>query len=273
MTALVTTVAPTGACLSKADHRNLPLSAAEIAAEVARCCEAGATVAHIHVRTADGRHSLDPDIYRAAIDIIRGAVGDRMVIQITTESGGRYGPAAQMSVVRQLHPEAVSLALRELAPDDSDLGEAAAFFDWLRREGIAPQYTLFNPADVVRFHRLRRQGVIPQQEPWVLFVLGQYGGPVEVRPRDLLPYLKAHDADYPWAVCAFGPSECACALTAAGLGGHVRVGFENNLWLADGSLAASNVALVEQVIAAACRLGRVAADIGTTWQFIAGTAL
>jgi uncharacterized protein (DUF849 family) len=273
MTALVMTVAPTGARLSKADHPNLPLGPAEIAAEIARCCEVGATMAHVHVRTPDGRHSLDPDLYRETIDAIRGVVGDRVVIQITTESGDRCGPAEQMAVVRQVHPEAVSLALRQLIPGDANVGEAAAFFDWLRRERIAPQYILYDPADVVRFHRLRRRGVIPQKEHWALFVLGRRDGPIDVRPRDLLPYLKAHDADYPWAICAFGPSECACAVTAAGLGGHVRVGFENNLWLADGSLAASNAALVEQVVASACRVGRAVADIDTTRRFIAGTAV
>jgi uncharacterized protein (DUF849 family) len=61
-------------------------------------------------------------------------------------------------------------------------------------------------------------------------------------------------------------------LTAAGLGGHVRVGFENNLWLADGRLAASNAELVAQVAAGARLLGRPVADIATTRAFLADTA-
>jgi 3-keto-5-aminohexanoate cleavage enzyme len=272
MIPLVVMVAPNGARRTKADHPGLPITADEIAREAALCCEAGATVLHLHVRTVDGEHTLDPGRYRVAIDAVRQRLGDRMVLQITTEAGGRYDPGEQMSVVRQLRPEAVSLALGELIADDGAAGEAAAFLNWLKRERIAPHYILYTAAEVARFHGLRRRGVIPQERPFVLFVLGRHDEPTEVRPRDVLPYLKAHDADYPWAVCAFGPSEAACVLTAAGLGGHVRVGFENNLWLADGRLAASNAELVEQVVAAAKLLGRPIADIRTTRGLLAETA-
>ena len=114
--------------------------------------------------------------------------------------------------------------------------------------------------------------MIPQRRPFALLVLGRYAGQIEARPRDMLPYLAAHDADCPWALCAFGRREGACVLTAAGLGGHVRVGFENNLWLADGRLAASNAELVEQVAAGAGLLGREVADVATTRAFLAETA-
>ena len=74
---------------------------------------------HAHVRDRDGRHLLDAEAYRAAIAAIRAAVGDRLVIQITSEALGIYQPAEQMDVVREVRPEAVSLALRELLPDES----------------------------------------------------------------------------------------------------------------------------------------------------------
>ncbi len=272
MTPLIVTVAPNGARRTKADHARLPVTPAEIAREAELCCAAGATVLHLHVRNGEGRHSLDPVHYRAAIAAVRSALGERMVVQVTTAAAGRYGPTDQMTVVRQLHPEAVSLALTELIPDDAAAGEAAAFLSWLRREQIAPQYILYTPNDVARFHGLHRRGVIPQRRPFALFVLGTYADPTELRPRDVLPYLKAHDADCPWAIAAVGPSESACALTAAGLGGHAQVGFENNLWLVDGRLAASNVELVEPIAAGARLLGRDLADITTTRAFLAETA-
>jgi 3-keto-5-aminohexanoate cleavage enzyme len=272
MTPLIVTVAPNGAERGKADHAGLPITPAEIAREAELCCAAGATVLHLHVRNGEGRHSLDPAHYRAAIAAVRSAVGDRMAIQVTTEAGGRYSPSAQMTVVRQLHPEAVSVTLSELIPDDAAVGAAAAFLSWLRREQIAPQYILHTPNDVARFHGLRRRGVIPQRRPFALFVLGHYAGPAELRPRDLLPYLKAHDADCPWAICALGPSESACVLTAAGLGGHAQVGFEHNLWRTDGGLAASNADLIGPIAAGARLLGRDLADVATTRAFLAETA-
>ena len=57
-----------------------------------------------------------------------------------------------------------------------------------RRERIAPQYILYSPSEVARFHDLRRSGVIPQRRPFALFVLGRYGDQTEAQPRDVLPY-------------------------------------------------------------------------------------
>lgn len=273
MTPLLVIVAPTGARRSKTDHADLPIAPDEIAAEAARACAAGATVLHLHVRGEDGAHTLDPDRYRAAIEAVRGSVGERMAIQITTEAVGRYTPAEQMSVVRELRPEAVSLALSELIPTEDAVREAAVFLDWLRRERISPQFILYSPVEVARFQALRRQAVIPQANPFVLFVLGRYGKPVEVWPRDMLAYLKAHDLDCPWSVCTFGRAESACVLTAAGLGGHVRVGFENNLSLADGRIATSNAELVDQVGGAAQLLGRNLAAIAEARELLARAAV
>jgi 3-keto-5-aminohexanoate cleavage enzyme len=207
MTQLVVMVAPNGARRTKADHANLPITPAEIAREAAACAAAGATVLHVHVRDQDGRHSLDASHYRAAIQTVRETLGERIVIQITTEAVGRYGPAEQMKVVRELQPEAVSLAVAELIPDDDALGDAAAFLAWLRQERIAPQYILYSPEEVARFHELRRSGVIPQRRPFALFVLGRYANQTEAQPSDVLPYLAAHEADCPWSLCAFGPRE------------------------------------------------------------------
>jgi 3-keto-5-aminohexanoate cleavage enzyme len=207
MTPLVVSVAPTGARRSKADHPGLPITPEEIAVEAARCCAAGATVLHLHVRDQDGAHTLDAACYRAAIEEVRRTVGDRMVIQVTSEAVGRYAPADQMSMIRELRPEAVSLALSELIPDDGALRDAAVFLDWLRRLRISPQYILYSPAEVARFEALRRQAVIPQANPFALFVLGRYAQPVEPWPRDVLSYLKTHDPDCPWALCAFGARE------------------------------------------------------------------
>jgi 3-keto-5-aminohexanoate cleavage enzyme len=271
MTPLVVMVAPKGARRTKSDHANLPITPAEIADEAARCAYAGASVLHVHVRSDEGRHTLDAERYRAAIDAVRQKLGERMVIQVTTEAVGRYGPAEQMAMVRELRPEAVSLALGELIPDEDASSEVAAFLAWLKHERIAPQYILYAPDEVARFHDLHRRGVIPQCRPFALFVLGRYGER-EGQPRDLLPFLAVHDAACPWAACAFGRREAACVLTAAGLGGHARVGFENNLWRADGSLAGSNAELVEQVTESARLLGRDVADVATTRAFLAETA-
>ncbi len=253
---LVVGVAPNGARRTKSDHPVLPMTPGELARSAAACADAGASFVHLHVRDAEGRHSLDADAYKAAIAAIRRARrADEIAIQVTTESGGRYEPAQQMALVRELQPESVSLAVRELLPSSEAEKSAGAFFAELCERKIAAQYILYSPEEVSRFEDLRARGVVPGELTWALFVLGSYGGD-DAEPGDLLPFLEAKKSDYPWAVCAFGPREAACALTAAALGGHVRVGFENNLQNARGERAKDNAELVAQMRDGAALLGR-----------------
>ncbi|MDB5653570.1 MAG: class aminotransferase, partial [Tardiphaga sp.] len=126
-------VAPNGGRKVKADHPAVPLTPAELAVTAARCLEAGASMIHAHVRASDGTHLLDAGAYLSAISAIRGAVGDRLVIQITSEALGRDAPAQQRAVIRDVRPEAASLALRELVPDASEEGAFAELLGWMKR--------------------------------------------------------------------------------------------------------------------------------------------
>ncbi len=243
-------VAPNGARKTHVDHPALPITPDELATCARQCVNAGAAMLHLHVRRPDGTHSLEPDDYRPAIAAVRQAVGDALVIQITTEAVGIYTPAQQMASVRTLQPEAISAALRELVPDAAYETEAARFFGELASARTAIQYILYSADDVVRYRDLRTRGVLPDTPHWVLFVLGRYSAGQRSDPTDLLPFLQAWadggdiTTNVPWAMCAFGPREAECALTAALLGGHARIGFENNMALPDGGIAPDNAALV-----------------------------
>jgi uncharacterized protein (DUF849 family) len=269
---LILAVAPTGARKTRDDHPALPMTPDEVAACAAACAEAGAAMIHLHVRDRDGGHSLDVDAYRAAIDAVRRETGKRLVIQATSESVGLYSREQQMAMVRKLRPEAVSLALREFVPGAAQEKEAAEFFTWLEAERILPQYILFSDQDVIRFHDLMTRGVVPAGPKFLLFVLGRYTAGQRSQPADLLPFLAANGARHPWSVCAFGPRETACAVTAAALGGHARVGFENNLYLPDGSVAPDNAELVNAAAAGARMLGRPLGDAETARAIMAGQA-
>lgn len=260
---LILAVAPNGARKTKADHPALPMTAAELGETAARCAEAGAAMIHLHVRDADGRHSLDADAYASAIAAIRRELGESMIIQMTTEAVGIYRPEEQMAAVRAVRPEAASMAIRELCGSEADVPAFAEFAAWLAAEHIVPQYILYSAEDVESFGNLWRRGVVPGERPFLLYVLGRYTPGQKSVPADLIPFLNAASGlDAHWAICAFGRLEGACALTAAALGGHVRVGFENNLLLADGTTAPDNAALVRQISAAAGLAGRNIADAG-----------
>jgi 3-keto-5-aminohexanoate cleavage enzyme len=248
--------APNGARRGKQDHPALPLTPPDIAACAESVVEAGASVLHLHVRDAEGRHTLDAVAYRTAIAAVRERLGDRVVIQVTSEACGMYSREQQMAVVRELRPEAVSLALRELCPDAASESEAAAFFALLSANAIHAQYILYSPEEAARFENLWRRGIIADEHPFVLFVLGRYSRELAGDPADLELFFAALGEQVEWSVCCFGSREHEAAHRAMLHGGHVRVGFENNLQMPDGSLARDNAELVRLVAVDAATLRR-----------------
>ena len=263
-------VAPNGARRTKADHPALPMTVAEMVADAVACHEAGASVLHLHVRDGrDGGHSLDPALYRQFIAAIRAKLGNRLVIQMTTEAMGMYTAHQQMEIVRELQPEAVSLAYRELFTHGCDEKEISAFLFWMARAGIWPQFIMYEEAELAAFINFYERGDCPFPAPFLMFVLGQYGRK-DADPDDLEPFLDMLGGrEWPWAVCAFGRREADCVLSAAEAGGHARVGFENNLWLPGGHLAPDNASLVRVAVQTCLAAGRKimdVEDVRTHWK-------
>lgn len=253
---LIVTVAPNGAYKQPADHPAVPITPEALAATAKACNDAGAAMLHMHIRDAQGRHSLDVEGYREALRVVRAAVGPAMVLQVTSEAAGVYRAPAQIAMIEALRPEAVSVGLREL--DQPEIGEAGlgSFFGRLARERTMTQVILYDAADLRRWKDLRARGIVPQAPWFLLFVLGRYTAGQRSSPQALLPFLNEHDGGEPWAVCAFGATENTCIAAAAAFGGHARVGFENNLLTKDGRTAPDNAALVRQAVDTARALGR-----------------
>lgn len=227
---------------------------------------------HVHVRRPDGRHLLDGDAYRQAIDAIGKEVGDRLLVQITTESLGLYRPEEQAAVLRDVRPEAASLALREFVAEAKDESAFADLLGWMKRHHVLPQIILYEPSEAVRLAAMIRSGVVPWADVPVLFVFGRYTVSQTSAPHDLLPFLAPGQPRFEkWSVCAFGAQEAACVTTAALLGGHVRVGFENNLHLPDGTIAGGNADLVRVVATAVRELGCLIGDAGTARILLAAS--
>ncbi|WP_274426952.1 3-keto-5-aminohexanoate cleavage protein [Chelativorans sp. YIM 93263] len=248
--------APNGGRRTWADHPALPQTAKELAETAAACLDAGAAMLHCHVRDREGRHILDAGAYRETIEAVQEAVGDRLVIQITTEAVGRYQPQEQMEVVRAVKPEAASLALKELVPDSAHEAEFARFLAFMKEESIVPQIILYHPEEVRQLADMMRRGLVPFTDIPVLYVLGRYTEGQRSAPADLLPFLAPDMPQFShFMVCAFGARETACVTMAALLGGHARVGFENNLYLPDSSLAPDNRASVASAAGAFHALG------------------
>lgn len=239
-------VAPNGARRTKSDHPNLPITPDEVIADVLASCENGAFAVHVHARDDALKHTLDAQRYGEMLQAVGEAVGDTMIVQMTTEAVGVYSAAEQIAAVKALKPTFASLAIRELVPDEAHEADAHAFFVWLKEQAIVPQFILYVPDDLTLFLDLKARGLIPFENPYLLFVLGRYSVNQQSSPADLEPFLEVFgNRTWPFMVCAFGAHEAACMRAAMDAGGHARVGFENNLLLPDGSRADNNADLVK----------------------------
>lgn len=245
-------VAPTGARRTRADHPQLPIAPQQIAATARACQLAGAGAIHAHVRDDDGGHLLDASRYQQVVDLV-AEQAPGMLVQISTEAVGLYRPPAQIQLVRDLRPKAISIALREIAPTRAEESSAAAFYAWCDSADIAVQHILYDAADLERLAGMVTSGAVDGAKLSLLYVLGRYTAGQQSHPSELAPF-HAAAADLPqapdWMVCAFGLGETDCLAAALQAGGKVRVGFENNLLHADGRVADSNqsrVAAIRQI--------------------------
>ncbi|WP_419909229.1 3-keto-5-aminohexanoate cleavage protein [Hoeflea sp.] len=246
-------VAPNGARRGKADHPALPVTIAETVETAQACFLAGAEAIHAHVRDENGEHTLDAGLYRDLVAQLAAAVPE-MAVQITTEAVGRYSPQEQRQVVRDVMPKAVSVALREMLPDASQVQAGRDFYHWAREAGIAVQHILYEAGEVADLFAHIKAGVIPADELQILFVLGRYARDQQSEVSDMDPFLSAlalqdyDDGTVEWGLCAFGRNETDCLAAAVRRGGHARIGFENSLWNRDGLIAADNAERVRELV-------------------------
>ncbi|MDA5556646.1 3-keto-5-aminohexanoate cleavage protein [Shimia sp. MMG029] len=247
------TVAPNGARRGRIDHPALPITTDQIALTAQKCAIAGADEIHLHVRTDAGKHSLDAQRYREAMAAI-AKIAPELSVQITTESAGIFDVKDQFDVLKSLVPDAASISVREMARDERLAREVYAF---VREANVYVQHILYSYEDIDLLATLQASGQVERSGCDVLLVLGRYAPPRLAEVSELAPFVSAvaNVADR-WTVCAFGKNEQAVAEEAIRLGGHVRIGFENNIHRPDGSLAEDNAENIRPVVNIAHALGR-----------------
>jgi uncharacterized protein (DUF849 family) len=226
------TVAPNGARHQKDHHPALPISISETVQCAVECFAAGAHDIHLHVRHADGSHSLDAGHYTEAIAELNTAVPD-MPIQITTESAGVFDVSEQLKCLQNLRPTAASISVREMARDVQLAQKAYAV---CVDANTQVQHILYTPNCVEQLLTWRNEGIIHPSQNDVIFVLGHYNPPMNATYEHLITFLSAiKNKDLTWSACAFGKTEHACLANVIDHGGDIRIGFENNHQAADGT--------------------------------------
>jgi 3-keto-5-aminohexanoate cleavage enzyme len=269
---VIIAAAPTGAHKSREQYPGLPITADDIAEQAFQCMAAGASMLHLHVRDAQGRHSLDAGLYLRAIEAVRKRCGDGLLIQATSEQAGMYDVAAQMAAIRALEVEFISVALTEItgAGSDRELEQAAALFHELEERGSVVQLILYSADHLARWNDISARFQSPGKALPLLFVLGRYHPLKQSQPEDLLPFLEHEPEGVPWMVCAFGARELDCMRFAASRGGHARVGFENNTLSPDGSALRSSAHSVTLTASMLESEGHRIADVSSTRRTLLG---
>ena len=246
-------VAPNGARRSKADHPMLPITINETV-EACRACEgAGATGAHLHIRDAEGLHTLDADQYKRLLDKLDKALPN-FFAQVTSETAGRYSANDQRDLIHALKPKSISVALREFIPNEAAQSAARDCYHWAFENDVAIQHICYSAKERDRLIALINAGTIPGTRHHVQLVLGAYDGSKKSDANDVAsfahPFINAsEDHSFDWMLCAFGQTETDCLVRTIKFGGKARIGFENSLCHSNGQRAESNADRVRELVA------------------------
>lgn len=255
MDKLIITAALTGAETTKEANPALPVTPEEIAEAAYQCREAGASIVHLHARTPDGSSTQDPKVFGEIISAIRQRTD--IIIQVST--GGAVGmtPEERLQPV-QLNPEMATLSTGSVNFGEdlfvNTMEEIRTFARTMIAKGVKPEIEAFDSGMVQNALTLVKEGILelPLHFDFVLGVPGAMPGTPEalMYMRSLLP------AGCTWTVAGIGRTELPLGAMAIILGGHVRVGFEDNIYYKRGQLAESNAQLVQRMVRLAEELGR-----------------
>lgn len=252
---LIITCAITGAETTKAMNPALPITPEEIAQGAFEAWEAGASVLHLHVRQDDGTPTQDVAVFKKAIDLIRAKCD--IVIETTTGGAAWMTPEERLQPVT-LNPEMASLDCGTVNFGDeyivNTLPIMRQFAQAMLDHGVRPTLECFDLGHVYASHILIKEGLL--QEPYHYGLVLNVPGAAKYEP-DVMEFLvrKLPKGAFFTAFGIGGKANVDSIYATIALGGHVRVGFEDNIYYSKGRLATSNAELV-------ARAARIAKDCG-----------
>lgn len=270
MEPLIITAAITGAETTKEMNPALPVTPKEQAHAAVECVKAGASVIHLHVRGKDGKPSQSLDDFRASIEAIRSACNPRPIIQIST--GGAVGAAMEERIkpIVELKPEMASLNVASMNfGNDVFLNEpenVKKLARHMQELGVIPEVEVYDVGHIDIAKRLLKGGLISHPIHYQ-FVLGVPGG-LSGEAENLNFMTRSIDSNDSWAVAGIGRYELPCSVMAIVMGGHVRVGFEDNIFYHKGILAKNNAELVGRIVRIASECGREVASPDTARRML-----
>jgi len=262
-TPCIVTCALTGSLPNKADNPAVPITPAEQIESAHAAFEAGATLIHLHVRNDDGSATSSPERFAVVLEGLRRHCPG-IIVQFST--GGRSGAGRERGAHLELKPDMASLATGSVNFPTRVYDNSPDLVDWLAGEmrtyGIKPEVEAFDLSMIFQAAAMEADGRI-QGPLHVQFVMGiRNAMPVDERVFDF--YVETLQRLSPKATftgAGIGRDALTVARWALAAGGHVRTGMEDNVRLDRHTLAPSNAALVQQVVALMPEYGRHPASV------------
>ena len=256
-------VAITGSLPTKADNPAVPITIAEQVESTHEAFEAGASIAHCHVRDDEGKPTSDPDRFARLKEGIETHCPG-MIVQLST--GGRSGAGKERGGMLPLRPDMASLSVGSNNFPTRVYENPPDLVDWLAddmiRHDVTPEIEAFDLSHILKAHQMWQAGLLAKR-PYVQFVMGVKNAmPAD---RDVFDYYihtvkRLFGADAPWCAAGIGPQQIVLNEWAVAAGGHARTGLEDNVRLDRHTLAPSNAALVRRVVEICARHDRPVAD-------------
>ena len=224
MQKLIVTVALTGNVPTKKMNPNLPVTPAEIAADVKACADAGACLFHLHARDREQKPTLDPAVYKRIVAAIK-QTAPNVILQFSTGARAGTDQEARVNPVRLL-PEMASFTTGSTNLPGIVYANTPRFIEYLasvfRDTGVKPEIEVFEAGMINNARYLQKKGLIGAPLHFN-FVLGAPGAlPASV--RNLVFLSESIPSGSTWTVAGIGSAEIAMAAAAIVMGGHVRVG-------------------------------------------------
>lgn len=257
MDKLIITAAICGAEVTKGNNPNVPYTVEEIGREAESAYKAGASIIHLHVREDDGTPTQNKERFKECFKEIRKRCKD-VIIQPST--GGAVGMSDEERLQPvYLLPEMATLdcGTCNFGGDDIFLNTENTIINFgekFMKLNIKPELEVFDKGMIDMALRVQRKGYIKTPMHFN-FVMGVNGG-ISASARDLVFMAESIPHESTFTVSGIGKKEFEMGTLAIIMGGHVRVGFEDNVYISKGKLAESNGELVEKIVRISKELGR-----------------
>ena len=255
MDQVIITAALTGAVTPKAKNAHIPITPEEIAADAYACWKAGAAMVHLHMRADDGLGAMDKEKFRETIRLIRSHQDCDVIINCTSSGASAEHPATDEERMAH-HQELEGIEMGSYDAGTFNWMPGGVFVnspqfleklgDLYMEKGIKPELEIFDAGMIYNTLYYLKKGVLKAPCHYQI-VLGCAGGMTSTVEN--LAYLKnLLPEGSTWAGCGISSGHLPIMMATIAMGGHLRVGLEDNLYLDHGVLAKSNAQLVERAV-------------------------